>query len=320
MHPVATQVLQKLRKTACGQNYYEDRGERLVVRIHREAASNLLYELLSDDQPRMIARFGSTELRIIRRYYNRERFGLLTRNARFIAGRSGPYWWEDKDYEVIEQLSGVFPSDYKTLSKFSQLYLDIISEIDVLASWRSGEWDLREELEHVKLIELLDLEPFRNRRPWSRVLKGKRVLVIHPFDKTIRSQYAKRELLFDDPDVLPEFDLDVIPAVQSLGGGDGQFKNWFEALDYMKCEMSAREFDVAIIGAGAYGMPLAAHAKSLGKKGFHFGGSTQLLFGIQGKRWDEREYYNWLLNDHWVRPAAEEKPKAADKVEQACYW
>ena len=46
-------------------------------------------------------------------------------------------------------------------------------------------------------------------------------------------------------------------------------------------------FDVAIIGCGAYGMPLAAMLKQAGKQAIHLGGATQLLFGIKGKRWEE---------------------------------
>jgi hypothetical protein len=320
MLPFAVRVLRKLRKIVDKSNYREDGGMRHLVMIHREEASELIHDLLADDQPRMISRFGSVELSVVRRYYNRINAALPVRAWRFMMARSGPFWWDDDVREPISRNAGVFPNDDQTLDRFSQLYLDVFPEIDLLGSWRAGEWDLREELAHVKMVGLLDLEPFRNRRPWSRVLAGKRVLVVHPFVKSIQSQYDKRTLLFDDPELLPEFDLDLLPAVQSIGGSNGRFKDWFEALEYMKDEMASREFDVAIIGAGAYGMPLAAHAKRLGKKGVHLGGVTQLLFGIRGRRWDERTYYNWLVNEHWVRPAAEEKPKAADKVEGACYW
>ena len=320
MSPFSAKVLIKLRKLARSEPFREFGGQHPHVLIHREEASELIHDLLMDDQPRMICRFGSTELRLLRRYYNRRRGGFIGNSLRYILARSAPFWWDDDDRNAIKTLSGVFPNDDQTLEKFCKLYMDFLPDIDLLGSWCAGEHDLRRELKHVKMVGLLDLEPFRNHRPWSRALAGKRVLVVHPFDSTIRSQFEKRELLFEDPEVLPDFELDVIPAVQSLSGGDGEFKNWFEALEHMQNEMSSRDFDIAIIGAGAYGMPLAAHAKRLGKKGFHFGGATQLLFGIRGRRWDERTYYNWLVNDHWVRPAAEEKPKAADKVEGACYW
>lgn len=81
---------------------------------------------------------------------------------------------------------------------------------------------------------------------------------------------------------MPEFELKVLKAVQTLAGGqDDRFTDWFEALDYMYCEALKMEFDVAIIGCGAYGMPLAAKLKQAGKKAVHLGGVTQILFGIK---------------------------------------
>lgn len=70
---------------------------------------------------------------------------------------------------------------------------------------------------------------------------------------------------------------------------------------------------------------MAAHVKRSGKKGFHLGGSLQLLFGISGKRWENANYnshYNYaqLMNEHWVKPGDEEKPVDAIQVEGACYW
>jgi hypothetical protein len=93
----------------------------------------------------------------------------------------------------------------------------------------------------------------------------------------------------------------------------------------MKAQIDSHDYDVCLIGAGAYGFPLAAHVKRMGKKGFHMGGSLQLLFGIIGKRWESAEYndtynYSRLINEHWVRPGDSEKPDGAQKVEGACYW
>lgn len=42
-------------------------------------------------------------------------------------------------------------------------------------------------------------------------------------------------------------------------------------------------FDTAIIGCGAYGMPLAAQIKNAGRQAIHLGGAVQLLFGIKGE-------------------------------------
>ena len=47
------------------------------------------------------------------------------------------------------------------------------------------------------------------------------------------------------------------------------------------------EFDVSIVGCGAYGFPLANEIKKKGKVAIHLTGATQLMFGIVGKRWEE---------------------------------
>ena len=153
-----------------------------------------------------------------------------------------------------------------------------------------------------------------------------------PFAKTILNQYSKRKILFKNEEILPEFhSLVVIKAVQSLGNSDDRFLDWFEALEFMKNEINKQDYDICLIGAGAYGFPLAAHVKRMGKKSVHMGGALQLLFGIKGKRWEDPNYgvrewgiepkaYTTLINNHWVRPDETEKPETANQVEGACYW
>ena len=81
------------------------------------------------------------------------------------------------------------------------------------------------------------------------------------------------------------------------------------------------EFDVAIIGCGAYGFPLAAEIKRMGKIAIHMGGATQLLFGIRGKRWDDWVgVYKKMVNEYWVRPSEEEKISEGYKIENNFYW
>ena len=121
-------------------------------------------------------------------------------------------------------------------------------------------------------------------------------------------------------DVLPKFELITIKAIQSLSGENKNFRHWFEALDYMKNEINNKEFDIALIGCGAYGLPLAAHVKRIGKIGIHMGGCLQILFGIKGKRWDNHKIISNLYNVNWVRPSEEDKPLSYKKVEDGCYW
>jgi hypothetical protein len=86
----------------------------------------------------------------------------------------------------------------------------------------------------------------------------------------------------------------------------------------MKSEMDKLQYDVALIGAGAYGLPLAAHAKASGAVGVHLGGITQMLFGIYGARWEKQ--YRHHINDAWERPDPHKRPPGYKKVEGGCYW
>lgn len=145
--------------------------------------------------------------------------------------------------------------------------------------------------------------------------------MVHPFEDSIRNQYSKRELLFADKRVLPAFNLKTIKSVQSICNNPVEFESWFDALDSMKERISDTSFDVAIIGCGAYGFPLAAHVKRLGRISIHMGGATQSLFGIIGKRWETvYGYSGTLYNENWSRPLPSEYPRDGDKMEGGAYW
>ncbi len=126
--------------------------------------------------------------------------------------------------------------------------------------------------------------------------------------------------MFENKDILPDFELKTIKAVQTNAYNNTGFSTWFEALESMKQQMQQTDFDVALIGAGAYGLPLAVYAKELGKQAIHFGGSLQILFGIKGSRWDSMPDINKYYNEHWIRPLREETPTSFKAVEDGCYW
>jgi hypothetical protein len=144
---------------------------------------------------------------------------------------------------------------------------------------------------------------------------------VHPFAESINSQYSKRDKLFKDDDFLPEFDLKTIKAVQSIGGaGALGYKTWFDALENMKFQVSEMDFDIALLGCGAYGLPLASYIKDIGKQAIYVGGALQLMFGIVGRRWENSDCVKKYINEYWVRPSEHEKPQGSSKVEDGCYW
>lgn len=292
-----------------------------------DKVSQLIYDKLMSDQSCMIARFGSTELNAITNYRGIKQY--KNHYINFIKGKSPQWWWNKKGLEEIFTCSGFFPPTPQMVSKFSEMMINDMPLVDILGSWRPQENYFKEELKQASFVSLELLNPYWSKIPWSKALRGKKVLVIHPFAETIKKQYARRELLFKNPDVLPEFELKTIKAVQSLGGND-QFKTWFDALQWMKDEMDKTDYDICLIGCGAYGFPLAAHAKRKGKKAIHLAGALQLLFGIKGKRWENPHYgektlkrqgaYSGLMNEYWCYPSKEETPQCAQNVENSCYW
>jgi hypothetical protein len=287
-----------------------------------DLASSIIYENLNNDKPCMIGRFGSNELLCLVTY-----LGVKENNKNifsYISGESQAWWWNEQNLVNMNTAAGFFPPLINEFERFSELLFEDISQINVLASWLPAEKKFESKMKNCDKIHFELLNPYFSKIPWTKVLEGKKVLVVHPFTKTIQSQFKKREFLFKD-NLLPNFDLKIIQAVQSLAGSQTQFSDWFEALEYMKNEIDKVDYDICLIGCGAYGFHLAAHVKRKGKKAVHMGGSLQLLFGIKGKRWENPYYnstYNYaqLINEHWVYPSEEERPKNANLVEGGCYW
>ena len=294
-------------------------GRNWKMFANKEYANSLIYEKLINDEPCMIARFGSTEMLCLINY-----LGVKGQNKNlwdYVKGNTLPWWWEPAMMAQMQKWSGFFPATEDKIQEFCELIMNDVKEVDILGSWLKEEAYFAEALTNVKRVVLEDIEPFFAPNPWTRALKGKKVLVIHPFAETIEEQYQQRNLLFDN-ELLPEFQLTTIKAVQTSAGEKSVFADWFEALNHMKNQIDAVDFDICIIGCGAYGFPLAAHVKRMGKKAVHLAGVTQLLFGIKGKRWENFIVYPYtnLFNEHWVRPGQAEKPKNAQVVEGACYW
>lgn len=220
--------------------------------------------------------------------------------------------------------AGFFPRGDEYAFRFGGLMKEssMLMDMEAIFQSKDEEFVTAKYAKNAVLVNNRGIEPwYTPDDPWSASLKGKRVVIIHPFAETIASQYKKREVLFPGTDILPEFNIRIVKAVQTIAGQkDDRFHDWFEALEYMFQEAMAEDFDVALIGCGAYGFPLAAKIKAAGKQAVHMGGALQILFGIKGNRWDTHPIISTFYNNEWVRPSDKDKPQNASKVEGACYW
>ena len=286
--------------------------------LSREETSEYIFKSLQKNDSLMISRFGYTELNTLFRYDNLIKMNKLEKIYQWAETKAYPF---SKNCRLnnIYKLSGFFPVNEETLYLFRIEMMKAMQEIDLLGSWVEGENQYNTQLANAKISNLIDIEPYFASNPWSLGLEGKKILVIHPFSEDIENQYTKkREYLFKNLNVLPKFDLKTLKAPITYPGGKVVSKNWFEILDDLTSESLKLDFEIAIIGCGAYGMPLAARLKKAGKKSIHLGGSVQILFGIKGKRWDNMKNFKEMYNKHWIYPSS--KNRVFRSVEDGCYW
>ena len=283
--------------------------------LDNEAAGKELSRLIESGQPFAAGRIGLFEMAAMRMY----EFGIQKKYPLVM--------------DNIYNCAGFFPNDINLGPQFLQVMKDSLKEMDILAPFYQfcenyfiNRYSSKEIIisKSEGLFEICQLEDV-----WTKSLRGKKVLVISPFVDTIKAQYEKRELLFPGKEILPELELKTYRSLMTVGDlRDDRFATWFEALEYMKKEILSMDFDIALLGCGAYGFPLAAEIKKAGKQAVHMGGILQILFGIMGKRWDGtrnggkvniRKDIAKYYNEHWTYPL-EEKPKEASKVEYGPYW
>lgn len=286
-------------------------------------ASDLIHTNIISGRPFLAARIGTTELEAITIYLlnqaNRRHIGEKT--FRYLFSNTPKFWWHQGIKDSLAKGAGMFSTDSQGLDTFASRFISDLSQIDILGSWNADELLLQDHLVKCKRIPLKDLEPYYNSPPWSRALQGMKVLVIHPFSLSIKSQYSRKEKLYCDTSVLPEFELITFKPVQTIANNrDNRFGSWSDALDHMCLEISTLNFDIAIIGAGSYGLPLGSFIKQMGRQAVHLGGATQIMFGVKGRRWESKPFFQALFNDSWVRPRHDETPSNSETVEGGCYW
>jgi len=269
------------------------------------AANRMLTELLLQGDPCLVGRIGHTEGRIVGEALFRDaNFGRLSKKQ-------------------AHQNAGIFPVNSDLLSRFATVYAESIAQVDLLGFWQTTFQArlLAERYNALPLVPLPALEPYLHASPWTATLHGRRVLVVHPFCLTIQHQYqSKRTVLFANPLILPEFELQVLSPPQTLAPLTEGYASWLVALECLTENVLRQEFDVALLGCGAYGLPLGAAIKSTGRQAIHLGGALQVLFGIRGRRWEKIPAIAAMMNEHWIRASQAETPVSALSVDGGCYW
>lgn len=300
-------IVEFITKTKQRIDIYDDKAV-----LNMKDANDLIRGCLLEGKPFMAGRLGNTELRNMLLYEKENRF----------------FTGEKKWKERLCKNAGFFMSEKDDYQRFAELMRETCEKVDILGVWSNymEEYITKKYCRNdVYYVRPQGLEPWYapeyKTTPWSEALENKKVLFIYPFEETILQQNRIRDKIFPNTNILPQFQLYTLKAVQTISGNsDERFRSWFEALDFMIDKALKIPFDVAIIGCGAYGFPLAGKLKDFGKMVIHLGGATQLFWGIKGNRWENHPIISQYFNEYWTHPLPENIPKNYDKIEKGCYW
>ncbi|NJN81553.1 MAG: hypothetical protein HC802_04225 [Caldilineaceae bacterium] len=231
--------------------------------------------------------------------------------------------------------SGLFPVERAFYARFTEAYVEHLLNLNCLGLF----FDLPDHemriIHHFKppaaLVYFGDQEPDRSSpaddsRCYLPLFANKRLLLVSPYASFLRDRaneatftrvWAKTGKGWFWPasvDAL-EFPYGYEQATQAKYG------TALDLFDEIVERMSRLRFDIALIGAGGLGIPLASAAKKMGKVGLSLGGHLQTIFGVNGKRWRHRKcWQRRYFNEWWVDLPASYRPSTKQVSDGGAYW
>ena len=270
--------------------------------------------------------------------------GIIELNKPFFIGRIAgcelkvAYSYQKGDIlDVVDELkelennAGIYTKNSDSLAEYTSRLIQSYDHCTVIAEWPisgkvfahtgSGQEFISTRTPHIAKIDARALEPYYFEENWMTALKGKRILIVHPFSKTFAKQVPNLKKVFPGRSWFDGADLQFIQPPFTLAGNHDD-KDWQEHLQpFLESLRGLKEFDIALVAAGGYGMLISDFIFiQLGKSVMYVGGALQIFFGVIGKRWFENKEILKMVNDDWIRPLSDDKPSNFIRVEKGCYW
>jgi hypothetical protein len=269
--------------------------------------------LIEENNPFFIGRIAGCELKIAHNFYKGDLFDIAD------------------ELRELENNAGIKIQNSDSLAKYSRKLVTAYDNCTIIAEWEqvgkvfqktgSSQKFIQVRTPNIPKIDARALEPYYFKESWMSAMKNKKILIIHPFVKTIQKQIKQLDKIFPNQSWFENCTFEIIAPPFTLAGNH-QNKDWEEHLDeFIGRLKQVKEFDIALIAAGGYGMLIADLIFTEMKKSvMYVGGALQIFFGIIGKRWFENKDILKLVNDDWIRPNREDKPLNFQNVEKGCYW
>ena len=216
--------------------------------------------------------------------------------------------------------------------KYFEELNNAIENSDILACFNNSNIEsiqnVYSTMYNLTKIHSRSLEPFYvmqdNEIPWTHYLFGKKVLVVNPFTDSMKKQLDNNFQIFKDKKIFLDGQEFIFYKSFQTHGNHYIHNNWLETFTIMCNDIEKLEFDIALLGCGGYGLPLCNFIKTkMNKSSIYIGGGLQLLFGVIGHRWINRDDWKKIIkenNSNFVFPSENEKLDNKNTVENSAYW
>jgi hypothetical protein len=231
---------------------------------------------------------------------------------------------------------GVFPTHATFLLEFAQFYTKHIQQIDILGLFQADQEEkiIKENELNALFIPYQLTEPDRSiplseSNCYLRFFEGKKILFISPFADLLKSRANKDtfESVWSNihkswfgPSEISSYEIpySYVNSIQT----HNKYTNSIKLFDSICANLETMNFDIAFIGAGALGLPIASYLKSKGKIAISLGGHLQVLFGIGGGRWSKDEFWTTnYINEHWIEMPKKYHPENKSILtDNGAYW
>jgi hypothetical protein len=242
--------------------------------------------------------------------------------------------------DMISDLSnnaGIHTTSLESFKDYVNEYEEAYTKCTAIAIWNKntvmynenkyGQEYISQKTPMIPKISALALEPYyylNKEHNWMSSLKGKSILVIHPFMESMKKQVLHLNNLFNNIPWFEDCTLHFIKPPLTLAGNH-ENKDWQYHYEKLQNEVNnmykTTHIDLALVACGGYGMLISSHIHTkLNGSVMYIGGALQIFFGIFGKRWLTNQDILKYITDDWIRPIKTDKPANFTKVEKGCYW
>ena len=310
-----------IRKNYQDRCFYMKNLDPVKKEVHfGNKANEVLKNKILEGRPFCALRLGNTEGILVDNYISN-----ILEDKKEYSDFALEYAFNACGFFVPSDASPEIIIDY--IDRFVQAQLEGFRNADIMMMWGACRMEAvianHFVLSSCDNIDYFSLIPYVDGyEPWTSALAGKKVLVVTNVPDSVEYQYKRKETISPYKEsTLPDFTLITYRMIQTCQSDDNNYDSWFEALDKVKKDILAIDFDIAIVGAGFYGVPLCDAIKRSGRSAIEMCGLTSFIFGVAGKRFaeDEKDFYGKYMTDAWIRPF-DEKPVWYEQVEGGCYW